>query len=143
MVVYVDESLLDNADRLPTPDLHNSEYLLWRQLDDYHDAVRATCGSEETIESLLNEWGAALLQRFDARSRGHCDRSDLKRIADFALCASRARDLRWRAYLRFAAVQEPEHVRRTFDSFIQLEFLKVSWGRFMQEVKPLGDMLGA
>jgi hypothetical protein len=70
------------------------------------------------------------------------DRQYLMRIADFALCAARSRDLRWRAYTYFATVQESDRVKGTFDTFIQREFPDASWEDFLKAASDLGTWLG-
>ena len=143
MVVYADERLLDTADRLPRPDSYHSERLYWRRLSDHDDAIQAACGSAATIEKLMDEWASGLLKRFDAMYHLRRDPAYLKRIADFALCAARARTLRWRAYLRYASVQDPDRVQRTFETFTQREFPDLAWEVFLSEVKGLCDVLQA
>lgn len=142
MVIYADESMLDTADRLPRPPMPSGEYMIWRRLESHPAAIQAACGSAATVESLLDDWAAALLKRFDAMYRIGRDREYLKRIADFALCAARNKDLRWRAFSYYATVQEPDRVRRTFDTFIHREFPGVSWDDFLQHVKSLSGVLG-
>jgi hypothetical protein len=143
MIVFVDEGLLDTADRVPRPDHWMDEYLIWRCLDGYPDSFRAACLSAEAVEALLEDWAQGLLRRFDAMFRIGQDRPYLKRIADFALCAARTRASRWKAYVRYALSQEPDHVRRTFDSFTQRGFPNVSWEDFVGELKSLSDVLAA
>jgi hypothetical protein len=122
MVVFADEAMLDTADRVPRPDLLGRDYLIWCGMQGYPDTLRATCGAQENIESLLDDWSAALLKRLEAMYHQGHDRPYMKRVADFALCAARSRTLRWKSYLRYALVQEPDHIRRTFESFTQREF---------------------
>jgi len=143
MVVYADERLLDTADRLPRPTLYSEEHLYWRHLADYGDAIQAACGSAATIEKLMDEWASGLLKRFDAMYHFRREPAYLKRIVDFALCAARARRLRWKAYLRYAAVQDPDRVQRTFETFTHREFPDVAWEIFLNEVKGLCDVLKA
>jgi hypothetical protein len=141
MVVFADEAVLDTADRVPRPDLLGGDYLIWCRLQGYPDTLQATCGAQENIEWLLDEWSAALLKRFEAMYHHGRDRSYMKRIADFALCAARSRTLRWKSYLRYALVQDPDHVRRTFESFTQREFPNVDWKSYLKELKSLSDVL--
>jgi hypothetical protein len=143
MVVYADERLLDTADRLPRPDSYHSERLYWRRLSDHDDAIQAACGSAATIEKLMDEWASGLSKRFDAMYHLRRDPVYLKRIADFALCSARSRMLRWKAYLRYASVQDPDRVQRTFETFTHREFPDVAWEVFLNEVKGLCDVLQA
>jgi hypothetical protein len=146
MVVYADEGMLDTADRLPRPPLPSGEYLIWRNLAGHADSIQAACGSDETIEKLLDNWGAALIERFDAMYRLGREPDYLKRIADFGLCAAKNRPLRWKCYLRYAtaqATQAPDHVRRTFDTFTHREFPDVPWQDFIDQLSSLCDVLGA
>ena len=133
--------MLDTADRVQRPDLLGGDYLIWCGMQDYPDTLRATCGAQENIESLLDDWSAALLERFEAMYHQGHDRSYMKRIADFALCAARSRTLRWKSYLRYALVQDPDHVRRTFESFTQREFPRADWDLFLKDLKSLSDVL--
>jgi hypothetical protein len=141
MVIFADEGVLDTADRLPHRHAYRDESLMWRRLAGYPDSMQAACGSAETIEQLLDEWASGLLKRFDAMYHLDRDPAYLKRIADFALCAARSRDLRWKSYLRYAAVQDPDQVRRTFESFTHREFPRVTWEVFLDAVKNLCDVL--
>ena len=123
--------------------MYNDEYLIWRRLDGHPDTIQAACGSAETVEQLLDDWASGLLKRFDAMYHLGRDPAYLKRIADFALCAARSRTLRWKSYLRYASVQDADHVRRTFESFTHREFPNVTWEAFLGEVKSLCDVLHA
>lgn len=141
IMIYANDKFLDQADRVPRPDLINGEYLIWRRLVGYDDSFQAACGSEESIERLLNEWAQSLMNRFDIWYYYHRDREYLKYMADFTLCAAKSRELRWKAYLRFASVQEPEKVRRTFDAFTRREFPGVAWEYYLHQIKELQDVL--
>lgn len=141
IMIYANDKLLDQADRVPRPDSINGEKLIWRRLVGYDDSIQAACGSEESIEQLLNEWAQSLMNRFDSWYYYHRDREYLKHLADFTLCAAKSRELRWKAYLRFASVQEPEKVRRTFDAFTRREFPDVEWEDYLKEIKALQDVL--
>jgi len=143
MVIFENETLLDVADRIPKPDHHNGEYLHWQPLKKDHPDYFAACASESAVEAMLNDWAEGLLKRFDAMMGAHRHRTDLKRIADFALCATRSRTLRWKAFIRYAASQEPDKVQRTFDRFIHAEFPQVSWDVFVSELKTLRDVWDA
>jgi hypothetical protein len=127
---------------VPHPHLWQGEYLIWRRLKDYPASIQAACGSASNMETLLDNWAAGLLNRFDAMFRVVPDRTYLKRIADFALCAAKARSLRWKSYVRYALSQEPDRIRRTFDSFTHPEFPDVSWDAFLGVVKELREVLG-
>jgi hypothetical protein len=142
MVIYADESMLDTADRLPRPPLPSGEYLIWRQLPSHPETVQAACASAATVEKLLDEWSDALLKRFDAMYRIGRDREYLKRIADFALCAAKNKDVRWRAYSYFATVQQPDRIRGTFDTFIHREFPDATWEDFVKAAADLKAWLG-
>ena len=142
MVVFVDDSVLDTADRLPRPSLASGQYLIWRALQGYAGTLHATCSTSRTVETLLDEWAAALLGRYDGMYATGRELPYLKHIADFALCAARGRSLRWKAYLRFALAQEKDKVRRTFDTFVHHEFPETSWEDFVTELRSLGDVLG-
>lgn len=141
MVVFADEAMLDTADRIPRPVVFGADYLFWRPVPGYPETLQATCGATETIEALLDDWSAGVLERFEAMYHQGRDRPYMKRIADFALSAARSRTLRWKSYLRYALVQEPDHVRRTFESFTQREFSDVTWEHFLKELKSLSDVL--
>ncbi len=143
MVVFADDGFLDYADRISHCELWDNEYLMWRQLKDHPASVRAACASAEAVESLLDDWAASLIKRFDATFRLHQDGEYLRRIADYALSAARSRSLRWRAHLRHAAAQEPDCVRRTFDRVIRREFPAVVWDDFMREVRGFVDAANA
>ena len=143
MVIYADESMLDTADRLPRPPLLSGEYMIWRRLESHPKTVQAACASEAAVEKLLNDWGQALLDRFDAMYRIGRDRQYLKRIADFALCAARTKELRWRAYLFFSTVQDQDRVQGMFDTFIQREFPATNWEEFISARGALRDSLGS
>ena len=141
MVIFENETFLDVANRVPRPDHHDLECLIWRTLKGADADTFAACASGPAVEAILNHWAEALLERFDAMM-GMCrDRADLKRIADFALCAARSRDLRWKAFVRYAAAQEPDRVKPTFDRFIRAEFPNVSWENFISERKTLQAIL--
>jgi len=137
MVVFENETLLDVANRVTRPDHHDCQYLMWQALKGADSGNFAACASGPAVEAILDDWAEGLLKRFDAMISISRDRADLKRIADFALCAARSRDLRWKAYLRYAAAQEPDQVKRTFDRFIHAEFPNVSWENFISELKTL------
>lgn len=142
MMVFVDETLLDVADRLPHPAVFSDERLMWRRFESRSENVQAACASATTVERLLDLWGSSLLQRFDAMFRAGRDRDYLRRIADFALCAARNRLLRWRAYTYYATVQDSDRVRSTFDTFIQREFPEADWSKFLDATSSLREYLG-
>ncbi len=143
MVFFAEERMLDTADRLPRPEYCHDHRLIWRRLAGYPETLQAACGSSEAVEQLLDDWAQGLLRRFDALYHLGREPGYLKRIADFALCAARSRTLRWRAYLRYASVQEADRVRRMFKSFAHREFPGTSWEAFLEEVKSVCDGLGA
>ena len=140
MVIFEIDTLLDVANRVPRPDLRDGAYLMWRALKGAGADSFAACASGEVVEAILNDWADGLLQRFDAMIRVSQDRADLKRIADFALCAARSRDRRWKAFLSYAAVQDADRVKPTFDRFIHAEFPNVSWDDFLCELKTRRDV---
>ena len=141
MMVFENETLLDVANRVPRPDHHDGQYLMWQALKGADPGNFAACASGPAVEAILDDWAEGLLKRFDAMIGIRRDRADLKRIADFALCAARSRELRWKAYLRYAATQEPDRMKRTFDRFIHTEFPKENWDCFLNELKTLRDIL--
>ena len=140
MVVFENEMLLDVANRVPRPDHLDLEYLVWQPLKGVDSGSFAACASSPAVEAILDDWAEGLLKRFDAMFGQSQDRADLKRIADFALCAARSRDLRWKAFLRYAAAQEADRMKATFDRFIHAEFPNVSWDCFLNELKTLLDI---
>ncbi len=137
MVIFENEMLLDVANRVPRPDHHDAQYLMWQALKGADSGNFAACASGPAVEAILDDWAEGLLKRFDSMIGMSRDRVDLKRIADFALCAARSRNLRWKAFLRYAATQEPGQVKRTFDRFTRAEFPNVSWDNFISERKTL------
>jgi len=143
MVVYADEGMLDTADRLPRCNGLDDQRFAWRRLAGYPDTIQAACGPAEAVEKLLDDWAGGLIRRFDAMYHLGRDRGYLKRIADFALCAARLRMLRWKAYLRYASVQDADQVRRTFESFTHREFPEATWEGFLSEVNGLCGVLRA
>lgn len=140
VVIFENDLLLDVADRIPRPDHHDGHYLQWQPLKEAYPGYFAACASAECVEAILNIWAEGLLTRFDAMIGSARNRTDLKRIADFALCAARSRDLRWKAFLRYASVQESGKVKSTFDRFIHAEFPQVAWDDFIRELKSLRDV---
>ncbi len=143
MVLFADEHMLDTADRLPRPEYYHDHRFIWLRLEGYPETVQAACGSAEAVEQLLDDWAQGLLRRFDAMYHLGREPEYLKRIADFALCAARSRTLRWKAYLRYASVQEADRVRRMFESFAHREFPDTSWEAFLEEVTSVCDVLRA
>jgi len=123
------------------PDSYREESLLWNPLETQHDEIRAACGSAESVEALLDEWGACLKERFDEAYPLKTERASLKRITDYMLCAARSRALRWQAYLRHALAQQPEGVEQTFKFFTKNEFPEVPWNEFLGAIKALGEVL--
>ncbi len=117
MVVFAAQSLLDTVGSVAWPASFRGEAFFWHRLEQHDDSIQAACGLAETVETLLDDWALRLKQRYDAMRRQGHDPATLKRVADFMLCAAKDRPLRWQAYLRYAMVQEPERVRRTFDAF--------------------------
>lgn len=141
MAVHVSQTLLETT-RLGTwPANFQGEPFEWRLLEQHNDSIRASCGSSEAVEALMDYWAKALQKRFDDEYRQGHEPPSLKRIADFMLCAARSRPLRWQGYLRFALAQEHDRVRPTFDSFIRGEFSDATWERFLEHIKSLGDVL--
>lgn len=137
MVVFENEALLDVANRVPRPDRYDHEYLMWRNLIGWNISYFAACVSNSAVEAILDDWAEGLLQRFDAMIGMNRDRADLKRIADFALCAARAPILRWKSYLRYAATQEPDRLKQTFERFVSPEYPQVTWEDFTRAVREL------
>jgi hypothetical protein len=141
MVVFAAESFLDTAGASAWPAKFRGEPFFWHHLEEHDKSIQAACGSAEAVEALLDDWASRLKHRFDAmRCQGH-DPVSLKRIADFMLCAAKDRSLRWQAYLRYAMVQEPEKVKRTFDTFTRHEFPDVPWQAYLDEIKNLAEVL--
>jgi hypothetical protein len=143
MVVFVDDRLLDTADRVPHPHLWKNEYLIWRHLKGQSSSIQAACASDAAVETLLDDWADGLLKRFDAMFPIDREHQYVCHVADFTLCAARSRTLRWKAYVRYALVQEADRVRRTFDSFTNQEFPDVPWDGFVRELESLRDVLCA
>ena len=141
MVFFAARSFLDAAGVVTWPTRFRDEVFVWRPLEPNGDSIQAACGSAEVVEALLDHWAGALKERFDAMRRHGRDQTSLKRIADFMLCAARNRPLRWQAYLRYAMVQEPEKVQRTFDAFTHREFPDASWQTYLDEIKNLDQVL--
>ncbi len=141
MMIHVASMLLTAAGLSARPDSYRDESLLWNPLETQHDEIRAACGSAESVEALLDEWGACLKNRFDEAYPLKTERVSLKRITDYMLCAARSRTLRWQAYLRHALAQQPEGVEQTFKFFTKNEFPAVPWDRFLEEIKLLGEVL--
>lgn len=137
MVIFENDVLLDVANRVPRPDLQAGQYLIWRTLKSASAGYFAACASGFAVEAILDDWAEGLLKRFDAMIGMSRDRADLKRIADFALCAARSRNLRWKSYVRYAATQEPDQLKRTFERFVLPEFPQVTWDGFINELKTL------
>jgi hypothetical protein len=140
MVVFENEMLLDVANRVPRPDHYDGQYLTWQAVKGERTGFFAACASGAAVEAILDDWADGLLARFDAIFRTTRDREDLRRSADFALCAARSRNLRWRCYLRYTATQEPDKVKRTFDRFIHPEFPDTSWNEFCVEMRAMKDV---
>ena len=141
LVVYTNQSLLDNADRQFLPESWEGEYLIWRRLTNQPDDVRATCATSNAVAKLMNHWADGLLKRFDAMLRLGRDHEYLLRIADFALCAANDRSKRWEAFLRYSIAQTPDKVQRTFETMIGREFSSVTWEAFMECRGKLTDVL--
>ncbi len=143
MVIYFQQTLQGDSDcRLPRGN-RSVPNLKWELLSGSDSGYLAACAPEAAVEAVLNDWAEWLLKRFDAMVGSRRDRADLKRIADFALCAARSRTLRWKSFLRYAATQEPEKVQRTFDWFIHPEFPQTTWDSFLGELKKLQDLCQA
>jgi hypothetical protein len=140
MLVFENETLLDVANRVPRPDHHDGQYLMWQALKGADPGSFAACASSPAVEAILDDWAEGLLKRFDAMIGQHQDQADLKRIADFTLCAARSRTLRWKAFVRYAAAQEPDRVKPTFDRFVHGEFPQVSWESFLNDLKTMRDV---
>ena len=143
MMIHVATVLLTAAGLSARPDSYRDESLLWNLLETQHDEIRAACGSADSVEALLDEWGACLKNRFDEAYLLKTERASLKRITDYMLCAARSRTLRWQAYLRHALAQQPEGVEQTFKFFTKNEFPDVPWNGFLEEIKALGEVLAA
>jgi hypothetical protein len=141
MMVFAAQALLDTVGRETWPAEFHGELLLWRRLKQYDDAIQAACGSAESVESLLDDWGTCLKRRYDAMYHGGGDRAACKRVADFMLCAAKSRALRWQAHLRYAMVQEPERLRPTFDAFTRNEFPDMPFEAYLAEIKDLDAVL--
>ena len=143
MIIHVAPVLLAAAGLSARPNNYRGESLLWNPLETQHDAIRAACGSAESVEALLDEWGECLKKRFDEAYLLKTERASLKLITDYMLCAARSRTLRWQAYLRNALAQQPEGVEQTFKFFTKNEFPEVPWNKFLEEIKALGKVLAA
>ncbi len=143
MMIHVASMLLTAAGLSARPDSYRDESLLWNPLETQHDEFRAACGSAESVEALLDEWGECLKKRFDEAYLLKPERAPLKRITDYMLCAARSRTLRWQAYLRHALAQQPEGVEQTFKFFTKNEFPEVPWNEFLGAIKALGEVLAA
>jgi hypothetical protein len=140
MVVFAAQSFLDTAGIIAWPAKFRGDTLFWHRLEQQDQSIQAACGSADTVEALLDEWASRLKQRYDAMRRQGLDAVSLKRLADFMLCAAKDRSLRWQAYLRYAMVQEPERIRRTFDTFTRHEFPGASWQVYLDEIKSLDEV---
>jgi hypothetical protein len=143
LVVFADDHVLEEADRVRRCEHWRSDCFVWRRLKDAPKTIFAACGLATNIESLLDNWAAGLLRQFGDVYRSGDDRERLKRIADFALCATTSRTLRWDAYVCFALCQEPNRVQRTFDTFTHREFPEVSWDEFLARVRTRREILAA
>jgi hypothetical protein len=121
--------------------MFGGEAFLWRRLEQPDDSTQAACGNADAVEALLDNWAECLKDRFNTMYQHSRDPVSLKRVADFMLCAAESRPLHWQAYLRYAMVQEPEQVRRTFDAFTRNEFPDVSWQGYLDEIRSLGEVL--
>jgi hypothetical protein len=141
MVVFAAQSFLDVAGAFAWPPTFRGEAFFWHRLEQDENLIQAACGSAEAVEALLDDWASRMKQRFDAMRRQNHDPASLKRVADFMLCAAKDRSLRWQAYLRYAMVQEPERVRRTFDTFTRHEFPAVPWQTYLDEIRDLSEVL--
>ena len=141
MMIHVATVLLAAAGLGARPDRYRGESLLWNPLEQQDDALRAACCSADSVEALLEEWGACLKKRFDEAYLLKTEKASLKRITDYMLCAARSRTLRWQAYLRHALVQQPEGVEQTFKFFTKNEFPEVPWNGFLGAIKALGEVL--
>ena len=140
MVIYFQQKLQSDPDCQLPANNRSIANLNWELLNESCSGYLAACAPEAAVETVLNDWAEWLLKRFDAMIGSRRDRADLKRIADFALCAARSRTLRWKSFLRYAATQEPEKVQRTFDWFIHPEFPQTTWDSFLIELKTLQDL---
>jgi len=141
MMVFAAQALLDTVGRETWPAEFRGELFLWGRLEQYDDSIQAACGSAESVESLLDDWGMCLKKRYDAMYHDGRDRASCKRVADFMLCAARTRGLRWQAHLRYAMVQEPERLRQTFDAFTRNEFPSMPFEAYLEEIKNLDAVL--
>jgi hypothetical protein len=141
MVVHIAQEVLDAAGRVAWPATFGGETFLWHRLEQHGDTLQAACGSAETVEALLNDWAMALKERFDAMSHQGADKASLKHVADLMLSTAVSRPLRWQAYLRYALSQQPERVRRVFETFTRQEFPDVPWESYLVDINSLGDTL--
>ena len=141
MVVFAAQSFLAKAGVVAWPARSHDEVFLWRHLDRHDNSIQAACGSAEAVQAVLDDWATELKKRFDAIHQRGGNPAALEQIADFMLCAAENRSLRWQAYLRYAMVQEPEKVRRTFEAFTRHEFPDVPWQAYLDEIKSLGEVL--
>jgi len=143
MMVFAANSFLEAADRNAWPATVEGETLLWSGLALYDDSYQAAISSAQSVETLLDDWAGSLKERYDAMYRGASDRTSLKRVADYMLCAAKSRSLRWQAYLRYAMAQDAERVRQVFDAFTKNEFPDVPWQSYLDAIKDMSDVLKA
>ena len=140
MIAYASLPFLDTVGQVVWPLQFQGQELTWHVLDGIGD-IRAACAPDAPVQALLEDWAMLLKPRFDAMHQGGSDRASLKKVADFMLCAARSRPLRWQAYLRFAACQEPERLRQTFDAFVRPEFPDATWQGYLDQIHSLLEVL--
>ncbi len=141
MMVFASNSFLEAAGRNPWPATANGETLVWTCLERYDDSYRAASSSAQSVETLLDDWAKSLKECYDAIYREAGNRTSLKRVADFMLCAARSRSMRWQAYLRYAMAQDSERVRLVFDAFTKNEYPDVPWQSYLDAIRNLSDVL--
>ncbi|MHB1561691.1 MAG: hypothetical protein ACYC61_29935 [Isosphaeraceae bacterium] len=140
MIVYATLPFLDTAGQVVWPVQFQGHGLTWLDLEGIGE-IRAACAPDATVHALLDDWAMGLKRRFDAMHQSGSEPASLKRVADFMLVAARSRPLRWQAYLRFAAFQEPERLQRTFAAFVRPEFPDATWQGYLDEIHSLLEVL--
>jgi len=141
MMVFAATSFLETAGRNTWPATVDGESLAWTGLERYDASYRAASSSAQSVETVLNGWAASLKEHYDAMYQGGGDRTSLKKVADYMLCAARSRSLRWQAYLRYAMAQDPERMRQAFDAFTKNEFPGVPWASYLDALKELKELV--
>jgi hypothetical protein len=141
MVIFAAQSLLDYAAHATWPVQVRGEFLRWRHFRGHAESIRAACARANIVESLLDDWATRLRNRYDASYGAGGEQDTLKRIADYMLCASKNRALRWQAYLRYALAQAPDRLRPVFDTFTKSEFPAVPWQSYVDQMDDLRRLL--